>query len=342
MNRWLRTSLFIALFPALVVANDHTALQEIDWLLKLGKTQQVSKLLESLEENKLSVNERQVFRVRILIADNKLEEAAELLEAMIEQDPDDANLQVWYGRANGLLAQQASIFSAAALAKRAKQAFEKAIELDPKFVPGYQGLAQYYAKAPAIAGGSIKKAKAVVNQLMALNKLQGTMSLLAIAQEDEDEALIKRMIHTLASEFPHSAGAQLAVGFHFQKQKAYDKAYKAFTSAAFGSIDQPPVGVSQDSHLEAKLGALYQLGRNAVFSERHVAEGISALKQYLEAETPPQLPSKQWAQFRLSKLYLLNDQKSLAKPILVSLKETGEDKDLVKQVRKALNAHFSG
>ena len=61
-----------------------------------------------------------------------------------------------------------------------------------------------------------------------------------------------------------------------------------------------------------------------------------AIKGYLQADLPIGLPSKVWASFRLSSLYLLINQPDLAKQILLTLKNDTKDESLAERVAEQL------
>ena len=338
MNSWVKVPLLIALFPALVVANSQSPLQHVDWLLYQGMVEKAQKVLNDVDTTKSNELEVNLLKVRIDLASNELDEAADNLEHLIEQHPKQAELYYWQGRVNAAQAQQASIFSAAGYAKASKKGFQMAVELDPQNIQSQRGLMQFYLQAPAIVGGSAKKAKEVAATIMKIDKLHGTMAQLSIAQRDEDEQAIADLLKQLETKFSSSPTALYTVGIHYQQEKQFDKAFKLFSQASALKETDRYQQESLRKFEESKLSALYQIGRNGVFSELNIAEGIEALNLYVQAEIPNHLPSKDWAQFRLSKLYQLNDQAALAKPILLALKAETKDDDLAKQVKKELKS----
>ncbi|QTH65098.1 hypothetical protein J1N51_06575 [Psychrosphaera ytuae] len=285
-------------------------------------------------------------QVQTLITNNQLQQANTLIDDLLKDDPDNTDALYWKGVVSGYQAKQASIFKAGAFAKQSRRAFEKALEVDATYVAGYQGLIGFYLDAPAIAGGSAKKAQQLAEQLKAFAPLEGALSLLRVAQYRENEEQIEHYISQLEQSFPSSPQAQFAVGFYFQDLKNYDKAYRAFkratnlddSAASTGYISDQQQGAIQS----AIQSALYQLGRNAVFSEKHLEDGIKAMKRYLALEQLPDLPSKTWGQYRLSQLYVLNQQPQAAKQTLSVLHEAllaeehNQDRELLKLVKRSL------
>lgn len=73
-------------------------------------------------------------------------------------DPQAGLYQLWLGRAYGEKADRVSMFSAARLAKKVRESFERAVELDPTNWQARADLAEFYVEAPAMMGGGKEKA----------------------------------------------------------------------------------------------------------------------------------------------------------------------------------------
>ena len=111
--------------------------------------------------------------------------------------PQDASYHLWLARAYGRKAGDSSPLAAAGLARKAKNEFERAVQLDPANVEARSDLSQYYTEAPAIMGGGLDKARDQAAQ---------------VSKYDAAEA--------------HSILAQVAA-----KEKRYDEAESEFRSA---------------------------------------------------------------------------------------------------------------
>lgn len=90
----------------------------------------------------------------------RFEEAIPYFERLTAAYPDNADYWMWLGRAAGLSASRASVFRAKRFVNRLKDAFGKALEIDPQHGPTHVALVQFYAEAPFIVGGSMRKARA--------------------------------------------------------------------------------------------------------------------------------------------------------------------------------------
>jgi tetratricopeptide (TPR) repeat protein len=120
----------------------------------------------------------------------KRKQALEGFERAVELQPGNADYQYWLGSASFEHIDDVGMLSKMSLASGGRKAFEKAIALDPNQVEARVGLSQFYVGAPAIAGGSVDKAKEQANALIALpekrGEYQGHMILAGIAAREEN------------------------------------------------------------------------------------------------------------------------------------------------------------
>jgi len=134
-------------------------------------------------------------------AKDKRKDALERFEVAVELSPGNADYQYWFAAASFERVDDVNMLSKMSLASDGRKAFEKAIAIDPNFVAARIGLAQFYLGAPGIAGGSVEKAKAQGDALLALpnktGEYQGRMVLAGIAAHEKDWAEMSRQF-TLA------------------------------------------------------------------------------------------------------------------------------------------------
>lgn len=102
------------------------------------------------------------------------DEAIDLLAPFVETHPANARLLGVYAGQCMLRAGELGIgFRALRLARRGRELMERAVELDPGNVAYREGLVDFYHQAPAIAGGSLKKARAHADALAKLDPVRG-------------------------------------------------------------------------------------------------------------------------------------------------------------------------
>jgi Tfp pilus assembly protein PilF len=130
------------------------------------------------------------------------EKAVEFAEKAVKLDPKSARVQFWYGTALFENIENVGMFSKMGYAGDAEKAYLTAVELDPKYMSPHVGLVQFYANAPGIAGGSLKKARKHAQAVVEIGGRSTSVghSLLAnIAVKDEDWDEASKQ-HRLASE----------------------------------------------------------------------------------------------------------------------------------------------
>src|SRR6202049_376364 len=107
-------------------------------------------------------------------------------------DPQKSLYYLWLGRIYGEKADRAGFHSAAGLAKRVRNSFERAVELDGRSWEARADLAEFYLEAPGIIGGGQDKARAQAQALLGFNPAMGHWVLARIAGKNKDTASAER------------------------------------------------------------------------------------------------------------------------------------------------------
>ena len=106
-------------------------------------------------------------------------------ERAVNLRADDSQYHLWLGRAYGQRAAEiGNPLSAAGLARKAKNEFERAVELNPRNVSARADLSEYYVEAPAIMGGGLAKARNQASEMQNLDPAAADW-IRAIASEKE-------------------------------------------------------------------------------------------------------------------------------------------------------------
>lgn len=238
-------------------------------------------------------------RVRTLLHDHKIPEAASMARALAAANPDEpeahallgavqieqrnadaavaeyekaaalapasSDYQRQLGDAYGFAALQAGMLSKMGWAKKCRVAYEKAVELDPRNLEARNSLLSFYQQAPAMIGGGMDKAYA---QAEAIQQLDAARGLLAYALLETAEK-------------------------------------KYFTAA--GKLEQL-LRAEPDNY-----AALYQLGRVAALSGEQIDRGVAALQRCLALPPASGAPGHDAANWRLGNLWEKKGDKSAAR-----------------------------
>lgn len=265
---------------------------------------------------------------RIAFAANRYDEAYERLETAVEGLPDDADAHYWYGSAAGTLAGNVSFLRAAGFAKKSRRALGRALELDPKHVGAHEALAQYYLQAPGFMGGDKKEAEKLARRLATFAPVEGQMLLANVYRETGREAQAIEALAALTERAPDEPNGWLQYGFALQGEESWAAAHEAFSRAA--------TVAAGGGDKERELGALYQVGRTAVFSRARIDAGVDAMRRYIAAERPGNagLPGLDWAHYRLGQLLHMRGDSDEAESAFETALAITEDDDLPAAVRR--------
>jgi tetratricopeptide (TPR) repeat protein len=102
--------------------------------------------------------------------------AGEYFKKLKELKPTEAEYFYKYGGALAMRAMEVNKFKAFGMVEDMKEAFEKAILLNPKHIPARWALIELYLQLPGILGGSESKALSYSNELAVLSVVDGYMS----------------------------------------------------------------------------------------------------------------------------------------------------------------------
>ena len=103
---------------------------------------------------------------------SEFKKATGYLKQAVIAAPENSEFFDWLGRAYVRRADTSNPLSAPLLAKKAKEAFERAVQLNPKNTEALSDLFDYYLQAPAVLGGSYDKAGTVAEKMSAIDSSQ--------------------------------------------------------------------------------------------------------------------------------------------------------------------------
>jgi len=183
--------------------------------------------------------------------------------------PQSSVYQLWLGRVYGEKADHSSIFSAPGLAKQARTAFERAVQLDPGNWEARADLGEFYAEAPGIIGGGKDKSRAQADALMAINPAMAHWVLARIAEKDKQADVAEREYRAEIAASHSGARAWLDLAGFLRHEKRYEEMKQALRTLNSSLLDRP----------EALLHAAQQLFR----SDLDLPFAVGLLERYLKA-----------------------------------------------------------
>jgi tetratricopeptide (TPR) repeat protein len=177
--------------------------------------------------------------------------------------------ELWLGRVYGEKADHSSIFSAPGLARQARSAFERSVQLDPSNWEARADLGEFYAEAPGIVGGGKDKARAQADALMPLNPAMAHWVLARIAEKDKQPDVAEREYRAEVAASHSGARAWLDLAGFLRHEKRYDEMKQALRTVDSSLLDRP----------EVLMHAASQLFR----SDLDLPFAVGLLERYLKA-----------------------------------------------------------
>jgi tetratricopeptide (TPR) repeat protein len=213
--------------------------------------------------------------------------ATDLFQKAIEKEPGNAVHHLWLGRAYGRRAEIASVFTAPAMASKARQSFEKAIQLDPRNVEAIDDLLEYYLEAPGILGGGVDKAARLAEQLAPLDKVEYHWAQARISEKRKEYDIAEQQLRRAIDLAPNQVGRVIELASFLAKLGRYQESDQAFSQAEKISPDSPKV--------------LFAQAKTYVESGRNLPKARELLKRYLQCRLTPDDPPRAEAERLLRK-----------------------------------------
>ena len=217
------------------------------------------------------------------------EEAAREFERAAELDPESSLYHTWRGNAYGMRALDTNPIHQATLARKAKAAFDQAVQLDPNNLNARESLARFYSIAPAILGGSRTKAVQQIEEIRQRNPYRGTMLLAELHSSENRLAEAARLYFEVVEAHPDSLAPLQSLGRLYQEAQQWENAFTIYDRILLQAPGNPT--------------ALYQTGRTAAISGERLERGEEALRDYLDYPPAPDQPSHAAAHWRLGLIY---------------------------------------
>jgi tetratricopeptide (TPR) repeat protein len=162
--------------------------------------------------------------VRAALDAGDLPRAVQLGEEAVAAEPASSEARDLLGRAYGLTARDASLLQQMHLARKARACFARAVELDPTNVAALSDLARYDLKAPGVLGGGKKKAKEVIDRVLALDPERGHILLGELALQQRHPSDAEAEFRKAVSAAANGERGRRALSDFLVSQKRYGEA----------------------------------------------------------------------------------------------------------------------
>jgi tetratricopeptide (TPR) repeat protein len=170
-------------------------------------------------------------------------------------DPQAGLYQLWLGRAYGEKADRSSMFSAASLAKKVRESFERAVALDPNNWKARADLAEFYIEAPGVMGGGKDKALREAAAIATLNPAIAHWVVAQIAEKDNNPVAAEKEYRAAVAASNSGARAWDDLASFLKKSNRLGEMEQAITHLETARLDEPDA-LMDGAHM------LLETGRN--------------------------------------------------------------------------------
>ncbi len=242
------------------------------------------------------VDDASLQEIRDLLDRSELETAESMLENLLQDNADSAELLLLQGMVFLQRVDEVSLIRKLGYSRRGRQALEQALLLDPNLVEAKKELSDYYYYAPAIAGGD----QAFAAQLIAeIEPLDEVYYLLARGGREMESGKLSAARETFLEALrldPMSFDVLVELGVTHRRLQEYTES-RAVLSRAM--VIQP----------DFVLG-YFHLGLIGVASREAPLQAIEQFRKYIELGGL-QAPLRDQAWYRIGMLYeMANDKES--------------------------------
>lgn len=208
----------------------------------------------------------------------EFKKASEYFEKAVAVNPNRSDYFHWLGRAYGRRAETSTFVTAPSYAAKARQNFEKAVDLDPKNGEAINDLFDYYLQAPGFLGGGVDKASNLVTKIGALDKAEAHYAQAQIALHKKEMRQAEQQLRTALELAPRQVGRVLDLAKFLSKQGKVQESEAMFAKAEQLAPNDPKV--------------LYERAATYIEQKRNLDVAKSLLEKYLHSNLTPEHPSR--------------------------------------------------
>lgn len=213
--------------------------------------------------------------------------ATEVLEKAVAANPNSSECALWLGRAYGRRAETSNPISAVGQASKARQFFEKAVQLDPRNLDALADLFDYYLEAPGFLGGGFDKAQATAAQIAGISQAEGYAAKAKLAERHRQFSSAEEQLHRAIEAAPQQIGKLIELAKLLAKQGRFQESDQTVARAEKIAPNNPRL--------------LYATADLYIKSGRHLDVARTMLERYLACQLTPDDPPRSDAEKLLRK-----------------------------------------
>ncbi len=204
--------------------------------------------------------------------------AADLFEKAVQLNGQISEHYHWLGRAYGRRAESGNPLVAPHYASKARQMFERAVNMDPKNGEAINDLFDYYLEAPGFLGGGLDKAQALLEKIKANDQAEYYYATAQLAQKRQEFNSAEQHLKRAAELAPRQIGRLLDV---------------AKFLARHGRIIESESFISKAEKIDPNNPKLlFDKAQTYIIAKKNLPTATKLLEQYLKSDLNPEMPSR--------------------------------------------------
>jgi Tfp pilus assembly protein PilF len=198
---------------------------------------------------------------------NEFRLATDTLQRAVTLDPTNSVTQDWLGRAFGRRAETAFPIAAIGLATHAREAFEKAVQLNPANSDAVNDLFEFYLQAPGMLGGGVDRARGLLPIIEKHDPVEVHFARARIHEQLKEFARAEAEYRKAMQMAPHDPGRIIDVAKFLASRGKHEESDRMFLIAEMVQPDSP--------------GLMYSRADCWIHAGRNLEQARDLLNRYL-------------------------------------------------------------
>lgn len=204
--------------------------------------------------------------------------AADLFEKAVQLNGHISEHYHWLGRAYGRRAESGNPLIAPHYASKARQMFERAVEMNPKNGEAVNDLFDYYLEAPGFLGGGLNKAQALLEKIKANDQAEYYYATAQLAQKRQEFNSAEQHLKRAAELAPRQIGRLLDVAKFLARHGRLIESESFISKAEKIDPNNPKL--------------LFDKAQTYIIAKKNLPAATRLLEQYLKSDLNPEMPSR--------------------------------------------------
>jgi tetratricopeptide (TPR) repeat protein len=276
----MRNGISILLLTAVVALGTPADLDRARKLFAHAQYREAVTVLEPLASTGGAPVLELIGKSHFMTADYK--KSAEFFERAVAAAPGNSGLHHWLGKAYGRRAETSNPLFAPGLASKARQSFEKAVELDGSNGEAVNDLFSYYLEAPGFLGGGLDKAANLATRIKTIDPVEYEYAMAQLAQKRKEFRKAEMHLRRAADLAPRQVGRIIDLARFLSQQGKHQESETVFAQAAKVEPNSPRL--------------LFERASNYIRAKKNLDEAKALLERYLRSPLTPDDPPREEAE----------------------------------------------